>query len=174
MEIMFVCHMITYELVDPSDEFENMTEDKLQHLRVQCFYYGAFLGIVTLGLCLISTNFALTIVEVLIYGSINVQQIFSNPYFDRIRFHYIRVFVMLIMICTSCVYSILRNSKNSFHSNKKVVRLLKEQKVMQDELPDGAMIFKKQAQGVVSIDNKRQLEDVKINYLNSTFKTMFK
>jgi hypothetical protein len=64
--------MITYELVDPSDEFENMTDDKLLYLRVQCFYYGAFLGIVALGLCLTSTNFALTIVEVLIYGTINV------------------------------------------------------------------------------------------------------
>ena len=40
---------------------------------------------------------------------------------------------------------------------------------MQDELPDGALIYKKQAARV----RDRQIDDFKITYLNTTFRRMF-
>jgi hypothetical protein len=66
------------ELIDPPDEYENMTPEKTLFLRVQCFYYAAFLAGVSFGLIIMSTNIVFTSLLMLLFGLIIGQQIATN------------------------------------------------------------------------------------------------
>ena len=69
-------------------------------------------------------------------------------------------------------------SKQSFMRKNKIERLLSEQKIILDNIPDGAMIFKKKEDEVVAlnavVDLPSEYEPIcHVRYLNAAFFQMF-